>query len=70
MTGNNEEPPSDFFYNGPEHEHEPEHGHESVHEPESPMVQTPHYSGRHGGSNDANSNGSHRPFITRKGYNL
>ncbi|CAI9269029.1 unnamed protein product [Lactuca saligna] len=28
---------------------------------------TPHYSGTHGGSNDANSNGSHRPLITRKG---
>ena len=58
MTGNNEDPASDFFYNGPEHEHEPE----------SPMVQTPHYSGTHGGSNDADTNGSHRPFITRKGY--
>ncbi|CAI9279839.1 unnamed protein product [Lactuca saligna] len=31
-------------------------------------LQTPHYSGTHGGSNDADSNGSHRPFITRKGY--
>ncbi|CAI9279893.1 unnamed protein product [Lactuca saligna] len=68
MTDNNEDPASDFFYNGPEHENEHEHGHESVHEPESPMVQTPHYSGTHGGSNDADSNGSHRPFITRKGY--
>nr|KAJ0196411.1 hypothetical protein LSAT_V11C700384790 [Lactuca sativa] len=68
MTGNNEDPASDFFYNGPEHENEPEHGHESMHEPESPMVQTPHYSGTHGGSNDVDSNGSHRPFITRKGY--
>nr|KAJ0204479.1 hypothetical protein LSAT_V11C500246570 [Lactuca sativa] len=68
MTGNNEDPASDFFYNGPEHENEPEHGHESVREPESPMVQTPHYSGTHGGSNAADSNGSHRPFITRKGY--
>nr|KAJ0213661.1 hypothetical protein LSAT_V11C400167140 [Lactuca sativa] len=68
MTGNNEDPASDFFYNGPEYENEPEHGHESMHEPESPMVQTPHYSGTHGGSNDADSNGSHRPFITRKGY--
>nr|KAJ0210847.1 hypothetical protein LSAT_V11C400163090 [Lactuca sativa] len=66
MTSNNEEPASDFFYNGPEHEHEPESVHEP--EPESPMVQTPHYSGTHGGSNDADSNGSHRPFITRKGY--
>nr|KAJ0200609.1 hypothetical protein LSAT_V11C600317910 [Lactuca sativa] len=32
------------------------------------MVQTPHYSGTHGGSNDVDSNGSHRPFIIRKGY--
>nr|KAJ0227495.1 hypothetical protein LSAT_V11C100010710 [Lactuca sativa] len=67
MTGNNEELASDFFYNGPEHEHEPEHRHEFVHEPESPMVQMPHYLGTHGGSNDTDSNGSHRPFITRKG---
>ncbi|CAI9264064.1 unnamed protein product [Lactuca saligna] len=35
MTSNNEDPASDFFYNGPEHENEPEHGHES----ESPMTQ-------------------------------
>ncbi|CAI9264042.1 unnamed protein product [Lactuca saligna] len=68
MTDNIEDPASDFFYNGPEHENEPEHGHESVHEPESPMVQTPHYSGTHGGSNDADSNSSHRPFITRNGF--
>nr|KAJ0227253.1 hypothetical protein LSAT_V11C100046110 [Lactuca sativa] len=68
MTGNNEDPASDFLYNGSEHENEPEHGHESMHEPESPMVQTPHYSGTHGGSNDVDSNGSHRPFITRKGF--
>ncbi|CAI9284120.1 unnamed protein product [Lactuca saligna] len=68
MTGNNEDPASDFFYNGPEHENEPEHGHESVHEPKSPMVHTPLYSGTHGGSNDADSNASHRPFITRKWY--
>ncbi|CAI9282765.1 unnamed protein product [Lactuca saligna] len=27
MTGNNEDTASDFFYNGPEHEHEPEYGH-------------------------------------------
>nr|KAJ0197033.1 hypothetical protein LSAT_V11C700361000 [Lactuca sativa] len=45
MTGNNEEPASDYFYNGPKHEHKLEHGHESVHEPESPMVLTPHYQG-------------------------
>ncbi|CAI9259096.1 unnamed protein product [Lactuca saligna] len=32
------------------------------------MVQTPHYSSTHDGSNDADSNGSHRPFITQKGY--
>ncbi|CAI9289731.1 unnamed protein product [Lactuca saligna] len=68
MAGNNEDTTSDFLYNRPEHEHEPEHGHESMHEPESPMVQTPHYSCTHGGSNDADLNGSHRPFITRKGY--
>nr|KAJ0227309.1 hypothetical protein LSAT_V11C100046090 [Lactuca sativa] len=68
MTGNNEDPTSDFFYNRPEHEHDPEHGHESVHEPESLMVQMPHYLGTHGGSNDADLNGSHRPFITRKGF--
>ncbi|CAI9275711.1 unnamed protein product [Lactuca saligna] len=68
MTGNNEEPANDFFYNGPGQEHEPEHRHESVHEPESLMIQTPHYSGTQGGSNDAYSNGSRRPFITRKGY--
>nr|KAJ0227127.1 hypothetical protein LSAT_V11C100046680 [Lactuca sativa] len=47
---------------------EPEHGNESMHEPESSMVQTAHYSSTHAGSNDADSNGSHRPVITRKGY--
>ncbi|CAI9293986.1 unnamed protein product [Lactuca saligna] len=49
-------------------EHGLEYGHESMHEPESPMVQKPHYFGIQGRSNDAASNGSHRPFITRKGY--